>query len=186
MNRRSINLPLDIHDLVALIKQEYEAKNEQKYTYPAIIFMLCQYYLNNESDIEVRRVKDTQQELEETNAFIREAFMKMIDNQKSQPMYVVANNTAAPITLINEQQPEKKTLTEEQIKTLREQSLVEGKTFVKEMDTIIAEAGTLSPSLVASINECASPSETPEQYKERREQEKKLVKVPPGLTPPPM
>lgn len=197
MLRKTISLPIDIHDLISLIKEEYEGETQQKHTYPSIIFMLCQYYLNKENDAPLNEEGKVKKELKETNEFIKEAFMKMIDNQKLQPMYVVANNSEVPVTLINENNPPKKSLTEEQIQKLRKEYESTGKQFVEEMDDIISETGGLSPSIVAQINPLKDIEESPEAYKKRREQErkklekdkkkleKKIPVVPEGLTPPP-
>ena len=45
MDRKSISLPLDVFDLVDMIKMEYESETQKKHSYPSIIFMLSQYYL---------------------------------------------------------------------------------------------------------------------------------------------
>lgn len=188
MKRKSISLSEDIYDLVSMIKTEYEAETEKRHSFPAIIFMLCQYYLTNKepiSPIEIEEKEDSnlRKKLDETNDFIKEAFMTLISNTKTQTIVVAGGGGGQYVpthNVIEQEQIEapKRKLSDEEIKAMQLKLLdSDDGTFVTELDDIVdASGGAISPSIVAKVNGCNAHDETKEEYEERRAKDKKKRK----------
>lgn len=179
MKRKTISLPLDVHDLVSMIKSEYEGETSKSHSYPSIIFMLCQSYLKQQEEkllgSEEITIKgedsDLRKQLDETNDFIKDAFMRLIDNTKNTVVVTGGGGTVgSPIIEVEQLEEGKRVLSEEEIKKIKAEMKLLGEDFVAEMD-LLYDSGAISPATIAQINGVESPLETPEEHRERRKKE---------------